>query len=161
MANVTVEYMILVPLLILQIFLFPYIAHAIVDSWEDKRLELELEEIAGHFGSSVQQLYYTINRANISSGALTVKLDTPQRIVDAAGNYSYTITIHKTTIHPAGEHAQIMNVTVCLGDINVSSLVTLGENADWADSTYRSDKISTITATRMPNSIWLSFEEET
>ena len=172
MGHITIEYMILVPVLILQIFLFPFVAQVVMSTWEEHRIRLELEEIAGHFGSSVQQLYYTVQRVNISSGSLTVKLDTPQRIVDSTGNYSYTITIHKTTLSADGEHAQIMNVTVRLEhirvtdikdstDIVVSTLVTLGENADWTDSTYSSTEISAIKATRIADSIWLSFEEAT
>ncbi len=160
MAHVTIEYMILAPVLILQIFLFPYVAQVMTAHWEDSRLQLEVEEITGHLGSSVQQLYYTMNRQNISSGSLTVKLDTPPRIVDSAYNCSYTITVAHAAAYTKGEYAQIMNITVSLFATHASTLVTLGENADWEDASFSSDKVSVISAARSQDFIWLSFEED-
>ncbi len=62
--------MIMVPILILQIFLFPIAATAIMNAWSDSRMTIELQEISGHLGSSIQQLYYTMNHASISSGSI-------------------------------------------------------------------------------------------
>jgi hypothetical protein len=159
--HITIEYMIMVPVLILQIFLFPYAAQVIMNTWEDSRIDLQLEEIVGHLGSSVQQMYYTMNREVISIGSLTLKLDTPPSIVESSGEYGYTITLRNATIYADNEHAQIMNITVSLVGAKgeASTLVTLGENADWNDSSFSSYNVSVINATRTPNLICLSFEE--
>jgi hypothetical protein len=159
--------MIMVPVLILQIFLFPYVANVIMGAWENDRVDLQLEEIAANLGSSVQQLYYTMNRELISSGTLTIQLYTPSRIIcswgEYRGNYSYTITIRNVTVDADFPRAQIMNITVSLFEgekqRTAFTLVTLGEIADWDDASYISDYVSVVKAARMPDSIWLSFEE--
>ena len=159
MAHTSIEYMIMVPVLILQIFLFPYVATAIMNTWENDRLDLQLENIAANLGSSVQQLYYTMNRELISSGSLTIQLYTPSRIVCSSGNYSYTIEVRNASA--ASGYAQIMNITVSLfeGERTASTIVTLGEDAAWDDASYISDNVSIVNATRTIDSIWLSFEE--
>lgn len=66
----TLEYMILIPILILQIFLFPIFVTSVVNNWVDQRRELALEEIAGHIGSSIQQIYYSLNHTRHSKRRL-------------------------------------------------------------------------------------------
>jgi len=145
--------MIMVPVLIMQIFLFPLTATVIMDTWVDQRRNLELQEIAGHLGSSIQQLYFTINRASISVGSLSSKLDIPTSI----DNYHFTVTFRNAT-NPSGS-TRILNITLNLLKNNVvaSTIVTLGENADWNDnSVYYSNSISIINATKTPSVIQLS-----
>lgn len=158
MAQVSIEYMIMVPALILQIFLLPYVANVMMSSWEDDRIDIQLNEIVGNLGSSVQQLYYTMNRELISSGSLTIQLYTPPRIISSSGNYSYTIDIQNASAFSG--YAQIMNITVSLfeGERKASTLVTLGENADWDDASFVSDDVSIVVATRELECIRLSFE---
>jgi len=143
----------MVPVLIMQIFLFPLTATVIMDTWVDQRRNLELQEIAGHLSSSIQQLYFTINRASISVGSLSSKLDIPTSI----DNYHYTVTFRNAT-NPSGS-TRILNITLNLLKNNVvaSTIVTLGENADWNDnSVYYSNSISIINATKTPSVIQLS-----
>lgn len=158
MPNVTIEYMIMVPILIMQIFIFPLTATIIMNVWVDSRRTLELQETAGNLGSSIQQLYYTMNHASISSGSLTIKLDTPPLIE----GYSYMVTLRNAT--NSNTSLKIMNITLNLVGTSdeASTIVTLGENAAWQEnSTFRSDLISLINATKTSGSIWLSFEGET
>jgi hypothetical protein len=154
--QVTIEYMIMVPVLILQIFLFPIAASVIMNTWVDSRMTIELQETAGHLGSSIQQLYYTMNHASISSGSLTAKLDTPPTI---EGHY-YNITLQDAT-NSNTTSLRIMNVTLSLAGTNdkTSTLVTLGENADWQNNAiFLSNSTTSIIATKSSGSIWLSFE---
>lgn len=65
MAQISIEYMIMIPILILQIFLFPFAATAIMNGWTDSRMTIQLQEVSGHLGSSIQQLYYTMNHESI------------------------------------------------------------------------------------------------
>jgi hypothetical protein len=153
MAQVTVEYMILVPVLIIQIFIFPYTASVVMDSWANSRRTVELQEVAGHLGSAVQQLYYTINHASIDNGTMTVALDLPLNIE----NYAYNATLSHM---PSDAAYKIMNVTLRLGQTRVvaSTLVTLGDNVDWTDNLTFSSMTNqlTLTATKTVNSVWIT-----
>ena len=154
MPQVTIEYMIMIPVLILQIFLFPIAATVIMNTWVDQRRSLELQEVAGHLGSSIQQLYFSMNRAPIPNGCLTSNLGTPATV----DNFYYNITLQDNT-NPSSS-AKVMKITLNLIGANgeASSLVTFGENAAWQDgATYRSN-VTSIVATESSGSIWLSFE---
>ena len=157
MPQVTIEYMIMVPVMIMQILIFPFAAQIIMSTWDDSRRTIELQETAGHLGSSIQQLYYTMNHASIASGSLTVKLDTPPLIE----GHAYTITLQNAT-NP-NTSIKIMNVTLSLASTSnkVSTLVTLGENAAWQDDATFPSNSTSIIATKASGSIWLSFEGDT
>jgi hypothetical protein len=150
--------MIMVPVMIAQIILFPYLAVTIRDTWVDSNINLELQEICGHLSSSIQQLYYTMNHASISSGSLTAKLGTPPLIGDGFGRfYNYTITFQNAT--SVGSEVKILNVTLQLQGRNgvSSSLVTLGENADWQNNATFLGSKTTLVALKTDDSIWVGF----
>jgi len=159
MAQISIEYMIMIPILILQIFLFPIAATAIMNAWTDSRITVQLQEVSGHLGSSIQQLYYTMNHESISSGSLTAKLDVPTVIQDGPNDYNYKITLSNAT-NP-NSSVKVMNLTLSLIGANgkASTLVTLGNNADWQNNlTFKSSNTSVISATKSSGSISLSFQ---
>ena len=108
MPQIALEYMIFVPVLILQIFLFPLTASIIMNTYVDSRMTIEIQEVAGHMGSSIQQLYYTIDHGSISNGSMKIILDTPPLIE----GYAYTTTLSHVTQQDTSY--QIMNVTLKL-----------------------------------------------
>lgn len=155
MPHITLEYMIMVPVLILQIFIFPLTASVIMNTYVDSRMTIEIQETAGYMGSSIQQLYYTMNHASISNGSMQINLGTPPLIEGLA----YTTTLSHVT-HLDTSY-QIMNVTLKLIGTHdqASTLVTLGQNVDWQENlafNSTSHPLS-LTATKTANSIWLSF----
>ena len=77
MAHITIEYMIMIPVLIMQIFLFPIAASVIMNTWGDSTTTIQLQTTAGHMGSSIQQLYYTMNHGSMSDGSMKITLDIP------------------------------------------------------------------------------------
>lgn len=158
MPQVTIEYMIMVPILILQIFLFPIAAATIMGAWSNSRMTLELQEVSGHLGSSIQQLYYTMNHASISSGSLTAKLAVPTTITDGNNGYNYMITLSNAT--NLNSSVKVMNLTLSLIGTSgkASTLVTLGQNAYWNNSAFKSNNISLINATKASGIISLSFQ---
>jgi len=153
MVQVTVEYMILVPVLIIQIFFFPYTATIVMDSWNDSRRTVELQEVASHLGSTIQQLYYTINHASIANGTMQVALRMPQTIE----NYAYTATLSHM---PSDTSYKVMNITLRLGQTEViaSTLVTLGDNVDWTNNFSFGSMTEqlTLTATKTSNTVWIT-----
>jgi hypothetical protein len=155
--QITIEYMIMIPILIMQIFLFPLTANLIMNVWVDSRRTLVLQETVGHLGSSVQQLYYSLNHNSIADGSVTLKWDGPPFIE----GYAYTATATELN---SSSYSKIMNITLTLVGANgeASTLVTLGNNAIWQNSTFTSNyKSMTINATKsLDGTIQLSFEGE-
>jgi hypothetical protein len=156
--QVAIEYMIMVPLLIMLIFIFPIAAATIMGAWSNSRMTLELQEISGHLGSSIQQLYYSMNHASISSGSITAKLDVPTIVNDGNNGYNYMITLSNAT-NP-NSSVQVMNITLSLIGANgkASTIVTLGQNAIWQNNlAFKSNTVSLVSATKSSGIISLSF----
>ncbi len=154
MPSITLEYMIMVPVLIVQIFIFPLTASVIMNTWTDSRMTIELQGTAGHIGSSIQQLYYTMNHESMSSGSMSITLDTPPLIE----GYAYETTLKH--VEHLDTSYQIMNVTLKLLGTkdHTSTIVTLGQNVDWQENlTFISGSQPIILkADKTSNSIWLS-----
>ena len=136
MAHVTIEYVIMIPLLILQIFLLPYAASLIMNGWVDSRRTLALQETASHLGSSIQQTYLSLNYTTISAATVTNKLDVPLFIE----GYAYTAT---ATLKSA-VGSKVLELTLTFKGVQTSATaaVTLGQNVDWRDSTFMSNSTS-------------------
>lgn len=156
MAQITIEYMIMIPVMILQIFLFPYVAVMLMDNWASSRQTLELQDIASGLGSTIQQMYYTINRASVSSGSasMNVALDIPKTI----DNYAYTVTLAHSTNVDSAYHVMSVSLQLTGGGASVSTLVTLGDNIDWQNNLAFSSMAGnlTLTATKTAGAITLT-----
>jgi len=154
LGQITIEYMIMIPVLILQIFLFPLTATIIIDNWADSRQTLQLEQVAGHLGSTIQQLYYTVSHASMVNGSMWVKLDVPETIEQ----HAYSVTLGNVT-HQDGSY-RIMNITLrsLSRDISCSTLVTLGDNVNWQNnvSFNSTARNLSLTATKTQNNIQLT-----
>lgn len=155
MAHLSIEYMIFIPVLIAQIFLFPLTATIIMQNYENSRQVLELQQTAGNLGSSIQQLYYTMNHDTVSDGTMKIILHVPTSI----DSRPYTTTLSHAI--DAETSYAIMNVTLKLigTTSQTSTLVTLGPNVDWQENlSFNSTATSlSVVANKTSNSIWLSF----
>ncbi len=155
MAHITIEYMIMIPVLIMQIFLFPIAASVIMNTWGDSNTTIQLQTTSGHMGSSIQQLYHTISHGSMSDGSMKITLDVPPIINGRA----YTTTLSHLT-HSDTSY-QIMNVTLNIigSKVQSSTLITLGENVDWDENlafNSTSHNLSLI-ATKTANSILITY----
>lgn len=149
MAHITIEYVIMLPILILQIILFPLAASWLMNVWVDSRRNLALEEVASHLGSTIQQVYFTLNHETISAGTFTQKPDVPPFIEDYP--YIGNATL-KSVSGPSS--AKILELTLRLKGVgkSVSAKVLLGQNVVWQDSTFISNSTNAcITAVKFPN----------
>ncbi len=77
MSQITIEYMIMIPILILQIFLFPVTAGWIMGTWEDSRQTLALKETTVHLSSSIQQVYSSLTHSSMASSIITIEPEVP------------------------------------------------------------------------------------
>jgi len=136
--QITIEYMIMIPILIMQIFLFPLTAGWIMTTWVDSRQTLALQEAAGHLGSSIQQVYSALNHESISAGTVTNRLEVPAFIEGYA--YTGNATL-RTALDPALNSSKILDITLRFmgGRISSTTSVTLGENVVWQPSTFMSN----------------------
>ncbi len=138
MASITIEYMIMIPLLILQIFLFPYAANLIMNGWADSRRTLELQEIASSLGSSIQQLYSSLNHTTIKAGVVNNTLSLPMFIE----GYAYTGTgVLRAVSDSEYGSSKVLDITLTLKGTQITTAysVMLGEGAAWLPSTFASN----------------------
>ena len=155
--EVTVEYMILIPVLILQIFLFPMFVNVVMNQYVDEQRSLELQETASNLSSSIEQVYLSLNHTSILSCTLTSNLGS-QPLIDG---YVYTGNATLQAVDPESHSSHVLDVTLNLvgAGISTTTSVTLGQNVEWASSTFTSNSATAcIIAQKLPDqTIQLSF----
>ena len=158
MPHVTIEYVIMVHVLILQIFLFPFAANWLMNIWVDSRRTLVLQEVGSNLGSTLQQIYFALNHETISAGIVTQKASVPPFIE----NYPYNGTaMLKAVSEPTSNSSKVLTITLRLGTVGttVTTSVILGNNVQWQESTFMSNSTNaSINAQKLDNgTIRLSF----
>jgi hypothetical protein len=140
MPQVAIEYMIMVPILIAQIFLFPYVASIMMNNWTDARRTIAIQEAASCLSSSMQQLYSSMNHDTITNGTVTYNLGLPLYIE----NYPYigNATLRTASSDPNG--SRILEITLRYSGIGISTtaIATFGGNMQWKNSTFFSNSTS-------------------
>lgn len=139
MAHVTIEFVIMMPLLLAQIFLLPITANWIMNMWVDKRTTLALNEAAGHLGSTIQQTYFILNHTTMSSTILVNRIDIPSNIE----NHVYTATAIMQPV--AGlDSSRVLKITLRLETTGTRATYTvvLGQNSEWEESILFSNSTS-------------------
>lgn len=133
--QITIEYMILIPLLILEIILFPYATSLIMEGWADSRQVLELQEIASNMGSSIQQVFSALNHTSIQACNVTNTFGFPQYIENSG--YLGTALLSASTESDYNS-TKILTITLTMEKTQVSTTttITLGDCATWLDSTF-------------------------
>jgi hypothetical protein len=159
MPHVTIEYVIMVPILISQIFLFPFTANWLMNIWVDSRRTIALQEAASHLGSLIQQIYFSLNHQTISAGTVTQKSNVPPLIE----NYHYTGNATLSTVlDPALNSSKALRIILKLGTIGITATTTviLGQNVAWHSSTFMSNSTNAgIQAQKFANgTILLAFK---
>ena len=135
MPSVTVEYVILIPLLFTQVIIFPMVASTMTSSWQNTQRDIELQDAANHLVSTIQQFYLTINSDDILACNVTQASTVP--ITVASYPYSATCSLSD----PSDGSAKILTVSLVLDEVaNAANASTvLGPNVEWIDSTLRSN----------------------
>jgi hypothetical protein len=138
MPHITIEYMIMMPILILQIFLFPLTAGWLMNFWVNSRRSLALQDVASHLGSTIQQLYFSLNHESISAGKATYLPGLPPFIEDFP--YVGNATL-RTVLDPALNSSKVLELTVRLVSTadRVNTRVILGPNVSWKESVFMSN----------------------
>ena len=150
--------MILIPVLILQIFLFPMFVNVVMNHYIDEQRTLELQETASYLSSTIQQVYLSLNHTSVVSCTFKSTLGS-RPLIDG---YAYTGNATLKTILSSGfSSSQVLDVTLNLvgSSLSTTTSVTLGQNVQWANSTFTSNTpTACIMAQKLPDqTIQLSF----
>lgn len=151
MPHITIEYMIMIPMLLMQIFLFPLTASWIMNTWVDSRRTLALQEVAGRLASTMQQLYFSLNHASIPVGKASCAPGLPPFIED----YSYIASGTLLPVSgPGPGYTNIIDIVVSLSGTKNSftTAVVLGPNLIWQPSLFLSNSTrASVTALKTMN----------
>jgi hypothetical protein len=133
MPHVTMEYAIMVPILILQVVLMPLAASWMIDVWVTRRRETGLLDVASHMGSTINQLYFSLNRDEVAAGTTTQSANVPPFIE----SIPYVVTVSDRKI----ENSTVIDLYLGLMGVGVTATtrVTLGPNVLWEQSTFVSN----------------------
>jgi len=132
--HITIEYVMLIPLLFIQILVFPFAASVMTSSWVDARRDAALQGIASHLASTIQQLYLSVNREEIVAGNITQASTLPPTIESypytAMGNMSASL-----------DSSKVLTLTLRLEEARntVTATALVGPNAKWSGGTLRSN----------------------
>ncbi len=142
----------MLPLLILQIFLFPITAAWLMNVWVDSRKNLTLQDAAGHLGSTFQQLFFSLNHATIRAGTAAYDPQLPSHIEDL---YYVGTAVVKTVALPSEDSSKVLEITLTLAGngTSVKASAVLGPNVVWRNSTFLSNSANPcIGGEKFPNS---------
>ena len=151
MPQITIEYMIMVPILILQIFLFPLTASLIMNSWVDSRQNLALQETASYVGSSIHQIYLALSHESLSSGLVTNRLELSPLVEGHV--YTGNATLRAS---PDPNSSRILDINLYIVDTEIvaKASVTLGQDVEWQNSSFKSNSAyPSIYAEKLPSGI--------
>jgi hypothetical protein len=135
LVSVTIEYVILIPLLFTQMIVFPLVASTMTSSWQNSQRNVELQDAADHLASTIQQLYLTINGDDVLAGTVNQSSTLPITV----SSYPYTATCSLSN-PPDPNATKILTVTLTLDEVHntVTAKAVLGPNVQWTASTFRS-----------------------
>jgi hypothetical protein len=151
-AHITIEYIIMIPVLILQVVAFPIVANSLMNIWVDSRRTLALKDVASNLGSVIQQLYFSVNHPTVPVN--TMIEDSPG-LPPLIENHHYEgrATL-RTILQPAQNSSKVLELTLKLATIGTTATATviLGSNALWQESTFISNSTSArVSAQKFPN----------
>jgi len=123
----------MIPILLLQIFLFPIVANYLMNVWVDSRRTLVLQDAASNMGSAIQQMYFALNHPTIPAGTTSNQFGLPPYI----DGYPYKANATLQSSGAAANSSQILEITVRLvtTKYSVTASVLLGSIAQWNSTT--------------------------
>jgi hypothetical protein len=129
LSDSVVEHVMLLPLMIMVVVLFPIAANSIVVNYTNQQQLVIAQSAMNQMVSTIQQLYYSLNQENILPCNVTVTNLLPQKI----GTYTYNVT---ATTNPGNK----LTLSLYMSSLNmrVEKTITLGPNALWENSQFRS-----------------------
>ena len=155
MPNITIEHAIMLPILLLQVFLFPIALNIMASAWTDARRENTIKDAADHLGSMIQQLYFCLNQKEISTGNVTLASTLPPMIE----SYPYTAVVD-SLVSLGLNSSKILTLTLTLQEAGntATATITLGPNVEWEGGTFISNSpAACIKVRKSDDALFFSF----
>jgi len=151
MPHVGMEYAIMVPVLIMQVVLLPLSTSWIMANWTNSRMQVELQDAADNVGSTIEQLYLSLNRNDVLPGTIRKSSNVPTTIE----SYIYSATGALKTANST----KILNLFFTLQGTRTTanSSVTLGPNVAWQSSVFMSNSTTAFVKVQKASSGLLTF----
>ena len=131
MTNVAIEAVILAPLLVVQVILFPFAANMMASNWANASRNVALKELASQMASTIQQLYLSLNQPEISAGNITQTPAFPKEISERP----YTATgLLKSSFQYSFGKVLFLNVTLQKLENTAMVQTSLGPNVLWNEN---------------------------
>jgi hypothetical protein len=145
------EYAIMVPVLIMQVVLLPLSTSWIMANWTNSRMQVELQDAADNVGSTIEQLYLSLNRNDVLPGTIRKSSNVPTTIE----SYIYSATGALKTANST----KILNLFFTLQGTRTTanSSVTLGPNVAWQSSVFMSNSTTAFVKVQKASSGLLTF----
>ncbi len=149
----------MLPILLMQVFLFPLTAAWLMNIWVDSRRTLAVQDVASHLGSTIQQLYFSLNHGTMSTGKATYSPGLPPYIEDCA--YYANGTLRNVSSQQGASKVLDLEVRLVSTKISVTTTVMLGSNVQWQESTFMSNSTHAVISAikQVDGSITLYFGE--
>lgn len=128
MPHVAIEAVLMTPLLVLQILLFPFVASTMSSYWANATRDITLQETASQIASTIQQLYLSLDRIEVRTGTVTQASTFPTEIA----GHSYTARGSLTASLEQG-YGKILTINLTLQALgnSASAKTSLGSNTLW------------------------------
>jgi len=125
------------PLLVIQILLFPFVASTMSSYWANATRDITLQETASQIASTIQQLYLSLNRIEVTTGTVTQASNFPTEI--AAHAYTARGSLRASLAPNSGKILMINLTLQGLGN-TVTAQTSMGHNTLWStQSIFNSD----------------------
>jgi hypothetical protein len=138
--------------------MFPLIASTMTSYWGNATREVALQEVASQMGSTIEQLYLSLNRIDVSTGTITQASTFPTEIA----SYQYTAKGSlMASSEPNSGKILILNVTMQNAGNTIINRTPLGPNVLWNEESifYSSSPNASIKVQKFANGTLLfSFE---
>lgn len=158
MARVAIEYVIMIPILLLQITVFPLAASQMTSSWANERRQVALQEAANYLGSTIQQLYLSLNQEEIQAGTVIQASTLPPTIE----LYPYTAVGELgPPLDPLDpDSARVLTLNLMLQGVPEAAKATviLGPNVEWDGGVFNSASLNaSIKVVKKDGTLYFSF----
>ena len=136
MVNVVLEYVLMLPVLLVITATFIPLTTFLATSWATQRIQTRLQDTSRQLADTIGQLYFSMNQSQIAPGTVSQTSSVPTNIE----NYIYTGTGSlSSAAGPNSVKILVINLSIQGGRITATTPIPLGVNVRWTPTTFVSN----------------------